>query len=391
MMLFLITTKLIWRSYILPISIMKCNLFIYTVLFLVFAACESHPSEEKSENSTFIEITMEQFQSQNMQWGKLQSILMENSIICTGKLIPKKNGVAKIVAPVEGIIKVIHVQNGTQVKKNDVIVEIGGHSLIDLQHEYAASAAKLKQLKSEYIRLKALYKENIKTENEFLMAESNYKANQANYMALKAKLNNMGLSVEDIEKGNYVSTYKLRSPIDGQINNLRATQGQYVSFSNEVAEVQNPNEIQLELKLYDKNFSNIAIGQEVKFKTNDKNESFSMARITRVGKTIDPQSNSFTCYGDIKNKNVENILVNQWVNAEVITSQDSVWGVTQSAIISNGNDDYVLAKSKEENNVIFLEKIKVQIGKTDGSYVELINPPKEKDYIVKGLYNISIE
>lgn len=358
---------------------------------LTITACTNSQPEVSEPESDLIEITKEQFLTENMEFDSPTHMLFENSIQLTGKIVPDINGSAKISAPVDGMVKKIYVQKGQNVKAGEVILEIGGSTLIDLQHATTTSSAKLEQLKSDFNRTKTLYGDNIKTENEFMLAESEYKSELANYSALKLKLQNIGLNLSDIENGNYVSTYKITSPIAGQVTNMNTTLGQFVSPHQDIAAIINIEETQLQLAVFERDYSKIEPGQTVHFKTAGEKNDYSTATITRVSNILNGKSKSFDCFADIRQSNKNSFIINQLVSAKLIIENDSIFAVPQSAIITSGGNKYVLVRNSKDDDRFLLEKVKVQVGRTSEGFVELIDIHTDMVILVSGTYNVNLD
>jgi len=347
--------------------------------------------DNEAENN-FIEISKEQFLSEKMSVGTPMKIAMEESISFTGKVVSKLNGgLVKISAPVEGIVMDIHIQTGQEVKINEALLEIGGSAIIDLQQEFATSSAKIKQLKANFDRAKKLYEENINTENDFMLAESNYKSELANYVALKLKLQNIGLSILNIDNGKYASTYKLKTPINGQVSQITCLEGQFITAEHEIAEVVNKDRIELKLAFFEKDFSKITKGQKVIFRSMNETEQSTNAIINRIGNKLNTNSNTFDCYATINKENAVSYAINQLVSGEVIVATDSVFAVPQTSVLSSGNKKYVIIVVSEDENGYRLEKVDVKTGKADKNYIELIDFMKDIAIIINGTYNIGIE
>jgi cobalt-zinc-cadmium efflux system membrane fusion protein len=365
-------------------------LSIFTLFFLL--SCNNKTSEDNETENNFIEITKEQFLSEKMAIGTPKKIAIEERISFTGKVVPKLNGGSVIInAPVEGIVMDIHVQPGQDIRLNETLFEIGGSAVIDLQQEFASSSAKIKQLQANFNRAKELYKENINTENDFMLAESLYKSELANYNALKLKLQNIGLNTSNIENGNYAATYRIKAPINGQISQITCVKGQFISAEHQIAEVVNKNIIELKLAFFEKDFSKITKGQKVKFRSLNQTEQNSNAIIDRIGNKLNINSNTFDCYAKIDEENTTSYAINQLIRGEVILTSDSVFAVPQTAVLSSGNQKYVFIVVSENEKVYRLEKVNIKIGKTDKKHVELIDFEKDNQIIIDGAYNLVME
>lgn len=392
MMRFSIITRVIYSYCILQINVMKkLFLAISLTIWSVFLSCSNKQTAEEQKESNLIEISKEQFQLEEMAFGNPKRTLMSEKVKFTGKIVSRLDGVIKISTPLGGLVQSIHVREGQNVKKNTPLLEVGGNELIDLQQKFATSSAKITHLKSEYERAKSLYAENINTESAFMLSESEYKSEQANYAALKLKLQNIGLSIASIKNGDYYSTYTINAPMDGQVVEIDCLIGEYITPSSEIAEVVSTNNIELQLSLFEKNFTKVTKGQEVVFKGMNSSDKEAKALITRVENQLNSSTNTFDCFAKIDNNEKESFAINQLVNGVVIVGSDSIYAVPRSAIVSNENMNYVIAKEQEEEGSYFLKKINVNIGKSDKEYVELIDFPNDKLILVEGTYSINIE
>ncbi len=196
---------------------MKAHLYICLFISALISASCNRSQKADETKSGFIEITKAQFASENMALGEPILRTFSESVQFTGSMTPSVNGKAQISLPLAGTIDRIFCAVGQPVKKGQRLIDISGNDLIDMQKDFAESSAMLKRLKSEYNRVNELFSENIGTEKELILAESAYKSENARYMALKIKLERIGLDLAKIEDGSFYNTYSVKSPIKGYI------------------------------------------------------------------------------------------------------------------------------------------------------------------------------
>lgn len=173
------------------------QLLYWTAATFILFACENKP-EAVEQESGFIEITNQQFSTDAMQLGKMETKTFESTVKCNGSVVPLANGMAKVNAPVSGVIKKIYFRHGQFVEKNQALLEISGNEIIDIQKEFAETAAQYKRLESEYVRIKSLYNEKVTSEKDFITIESEFKALMARYNGLKIKIESLGFSISKI-------------------------------------------------------------------------------------------------------------------------------------------------------------------------------------------------
>ncbi len=370
---------------------MKTNLIIVFVLSMVFVSCNNKTEQSTDSVSGFIEITKAQFESEKMVMGEPTLFPFADVVYFTGNIIPSVDGLAQISLPLPGIIDKIHCKPGQIINKGSVMFEVSGNGFVDQQKDFAESAAIVSRLKSDYLRAKELYKEKIGTQKDFTYAESSYYAENAKYTALKIKLESMGLDVSKLEKGEFYSSYAIKSPINGFVSFLNATIGQYIEPQQKIAEIVDDRSFQLRLSIFEKNINKIRIGQTVAFYLNGNKSVKYKAVINAVGRTITLDSKSIECFAVIDSPKSINMVSNQFVEGDVYTAVDSVLSVPETAIIYSENDSYLLVLEKEVNSIYYFKKVKVNIGRKVNKYIELTEQLPIGKLLVSGTYNIKIE
>lgn len=370
---------------------MKTNLIIVFVLSLIIGSCNNKSEQNTGNDSGLIEITKAQFESEKMMMGEPLFSPFIDVVYFTGTIIPSVDGQAQISLPLPGIIDKIHCKPGQIMYRGSVMFEVSGNGFIDQQKDFAESSAIVSRLKSDYLRAKELYQENIATLKEFTYAESNYYAENAKHKALKIKLESMGLDVSKIEKGEFYSSYTIKSPLHGFVSGIHATIGQYVEPQQNIAEIIDDKSFQLRLSVFEKSINKIKTGQTVAFYLNGNKSVKYQATINVVGKTIMPDSKSIECFAVIDNPKSIHIVSNQFVEGEIHTAVDTVLSVPETAIIHSENDSYLLLYEKEASSTYYFKKIKVNTGRKVNNYIELTEQLPSGKLLVNGVYNLQVE
>jgi len=370
---------------------MGTNLIRVFFFSALIVSC-THKAEQVTDNdSGLIEITKAQFESEKMVIGEPMLYPFTDVVHVTGTIIPSVEGQAQISLALPGIINKIYYKPGQKIDKGAALFDVSGNEFIDQQKDFAESSAVVSRLKSDYLRAKELYKENISTLKDFTYAESNYKAENAKHKALKIKLESLGLDVSKIEAGEFYRSYTIKSPINGFVSGIHATIGQYVEPQQKIAEIIDAQSFQLRLSVFEKNINEIKTGQTVAFYLSGNKSDKFKATINAVGKTILPDTKSIECFAVIKNSKTIKLVNNQFVEGEVNTAVDSVLSVPETAIINSENDSYLLVYEKELNSIYYFKKIKISAGRKLNNRVELTEQLPSKKLLVNGVYNIQIE
>ena len=363
-------------------------LILFIPLFFLFFACKNKEINLVKESEGF-QITKQQFSINEMQLGKIETRGFEKTEKINGRVVAQPNGYAKINAPISGVIVKMNCHNGQFVQKNQVLLEIGGTVIIDLQKDFGVASAHFKRLKSEYERIKILYDEKIASEKEFIMAESEYKAALVQYNSLKMKIISIGFSPNNVENGQFYSSYTLKAPIEGYVSNLQGVIGQNVSLENNLLDIINPELFQIKLFVFPDQISNIQKRQRVRINLKLEQDPL-YAEIKTVGNEVDEVSKAIVCYATYTDQPKTLIVSNMFVDAEVILQTDTVLAVPKSAVIKSDTKHYVFVLENELDDKYLLKKQEITIGREDKDFFEIINSPIQGLIITKNVYHLNV-
>ena len=369
------------------------SIFYIISIGIFFASCSNKniTKEKSKEPDNLIIITREQFETDKMLFGEPQKLEFYDIVKCNGNIVAQPSGVARISTSVPGLVKKINCTTGQKVNKGQILFELSGNEFIDLQKDFAESASQMKRIRSEYERVKSLFYEKVGTEKEFILAESEFKAATAKYSALKLKIKFIGLDDTKIEEGKFSEFFSIISPLNGYISQINVTLGQYTDQQINLAEIYDVSRLQLRVSVFEKDLDKIKENQKITFTLlSNAGKSYS-ATVKSIGKNVNSDSKTILCFADIDDMKSVNFVNNAYVEAMIITNNDSVTAVPEESIIKSGGNNYLLAFVKNENNNYFLKRVKVDVGQIKNGYVEILNQLDITKIITKGGYNIKVE
>ncbi len=368
---------------------MKAYKIIALALSMSIFSCNHNTEQETIAETDLIEITKAQFEAEGMEIGEPGVNEFAEMVHFTGTIIPAVTGQAQVSLPIPGMIKNIIVKPGQNINKGSLLFEVAGNEFVETQKDYAESYALLERLKSEFLRAKELYEQNITTEKDYLLAQSNYLGENARYNGLKIKLETMGLDVTKIETGEFYSSFFIKSPIRGFVAAIDAAIGQYVEPQQKIADIIDDQSYQLRLSFFEQNINKIEQGQRVVFFLGGNATDPYEASISSVGRTIMHESKSIEGFAEIKNKG--NLVNNQFVEGDVYVTSDSALSVPETAVLYSENDSYLLALENETNEAYFFKPVKIETGRKTNNFVELLVQLPDEKVLIKGIYNVQIE
>jgi membrane fusion protein, heavy metal efflux system len=369
------------------------SIFYIVTAGILLASCTSGQDKEQKRGipDNLITLTNAQFETGNLVIGEPVKMTFDEKVRCNGNILVEPSGTAIISTSVAGLVQKINCTTGQKVKAGQILFELSGNEFIELQKDLAEMSSQLIRIRSEYERVKSLYSEKIGTEKEMILAESDFKAANAKYSALKMKLKIIGLNDTKIEDGHFYEYFSLKSPLDGYISRINVSIGQYTDQQTVIAEIFDITQLQLRIAVFEKDLGKLEENQQITFTLLGNTQKFYSSTLKSIGKNVDDESKTIICYADINDLKRTNFVNNAYVEAAITTNIDTVTAVPEESVIRTGGNNYLLAFVKQESDNYFLKRVKVDIGRLNNGFVEILNQPDITKIIIKGAFNIRIE
>ncbi len=361
--------------------------------FLLFITTGCGGAEKTNKNDagdsvSLIQITKQQFEAEGMKIGEATMQHFEDEVKCNGYITAPANGMAQISAPLSGILKSINCSNGEFVRKGQTLCMITGNELMMLQLDFAETSAKLKRLKSDYDRSKALYDEKIGAEKDFIAFESDYKSMRSKYQSLKLRLDHLKLDGSKIEAGEPYAAYAVTSPLNGYITSLNMVLGQFTEQQKSIVEIVDVNQLQLQLLIFENDVNKLKSGQTVKFSSLGEPAIVHAANIITIGKTINPESRTIQCIAKIENEDGNDLINGSYVEATIRVAHKEAMALPNEAILKSGNDHFIFVVVKQNAQTYYLRREKVTIGQVSKNITEIAGVKDLTKVLIKGVYNL---
>ncbi len=363
------------------------KLLILGLVLLMSQSCTRQSQLTEEENEEGIVITSKQFELNAMQLGEPSKVDFDSVVSCNAKVVALPNGMVSVTVPVSGVVKSIKVQSGNPVHKGQVLFEIGGNEILDLQREFVQTSATYDRLKGEYERINHLFKNSVVPEKEYQLVKSEYLLARSSYEVLKMKISVAGLNPEDISSGNLSATYPVRAPISGIPGQLRISSGSFVDSNSTLLEVIDPYRLQLQLSIFESDAATIRKGQPVRIRTS-KGQLPVTAVISSIGKVLTEPARVVECYAQLPASESQQLILNQLLVCDVIVSTFTVQALPTAAFLKSESTNYVLRLKDKTAEKYEFEKLEVKTGRQQNGMTELKEEIKEGQYATDGVYNL---
>lgn len=340
---------------------------------------------EQANNS--IVLTPQQIKNAGVKVSQLAERPVSELLKVNGKIdVPPQNMVS-VSVPLGGFLKSTQLLPGMHVKKGEVIAVMEDQQYIQLQQDYLSAKARAGYLKYEYERQKELNKDKASSDKVLQQTESEYLSCKINLKALSEKLKLIHLDPEQLNEGNISRTVKIPAPIDGFVSVVNVNIGKYVNPSDVLFELVNPDDIHLNLTVYEKDVEKLFIGQKLKAYTNSNPDKLYDCDILLIGQNVSNERNvEVHCHFMNYDKS---LIPGMYMNAEIQCVNRNALTVNSEAVVNfeNRNGVFVLVKENE------FEWVEVMTGLSENGFTEIKNPEKlkGKNIVSTGAYVLLME
>ncbi len=378
---------------------MKNIILIMSAVLLIFLALSCGKNKNSSEDPESsidnksgeegILITKSQFESSGMLIGKLNEYEFTELIHTNGYIdVPPQNK-ASISTLFPGYVKSSPFIEGDKIKKGQLIFTLVNSDYLQIQQEYIESCQQIKYLEAEYQRQKVLSKDNIASQKIFMKAEGDFEIIKAKHEVLKQKLLLLNINPSRVEAGDMVSEINIYSPIDGYVTAQNIIPGMFVSPSDVIMEIINPEHFHLELSVFEKDVIKIKVGQEILFWIQEGSKEPFRGEVILIGKLIEGDERTVKIHGHIIDDEKAPFIVGMYVEADIVVNKRKSHGLPSEAVINYGDRHFIFVKSTEKDDKIFFVKKAVVVGQISEDLTEILGEHDTSNILIKGAFNMA--
>lgn len=357
-------------------------------LISVISACGSKTAPAESEKATASEntviLTDAQMQNANIVCGDLSTQVLSNTIKVNGIIDVPPQNLVSISVPFGGYLRSTKLLPGMHLKKGEVIAILEDQQYIQLQQDYLSTKAKLEGLEAEYNRQKDLSESKAGSEKVFQAAKADYQTQKISLKALGEKLKMININPLTLSEQNLTRQISIYAPFDGFVSKVNANLGKYITASDVLFELVNPDDIHLNLKIFEKDLTSLSIGQRMLAYTNTHPEKKYRCEIILISKDISAERTAEVhCHFDQFDKN---LLPGMYMNADIDLKNKEALCVPEQAVVQYGGKNYIFVSTAQNS----FEMHPVEIGLKENGYQELLNVEdlRSRKIVNEGAYKL---
>ncbi len=226
-----------------------------------------------------------------------------HSVLC--QVTYNMNYLARITPLTSGVILNVHVDMGSYVSKDDILVEIVSSGIACAKADYLTAIANETLKELVYTREKGLFEKKISSQREYQKALAEYQMATNTTNTGRQQLLNFGFTADEVkeivETQSSTSVAPIRAPFAGTIIERNAVIGEAVGMGDTLFSLADLSTMWLELSIPEHMLSSFKIGNTVEANFNSLPETKLHGDLIWLASNIDEESRMLKACAIVKN------------------------------------------------------------------------------------------
>ncbi len=337
------------------------------------AAVQTPAEKQQSDMSAHVSLSPTQRVMANVATIEAAIGTLNKEINAAGIVQYDQSRQARVTAWMAGRIDKLYVNSvGAMVSKEKPVAELYSPDLVAAQQEYLLAIRSREQLKSSPFP-------SISQNGEGLVSSAR---ERLKLLGVK------GSQITTLEKnGKPDIRLAIYSPFSGIVIEKMVQQGQYVNTGEMLFNIADLSRVWVELELYENEFPNIHVGQQVEIRSQSFPEKVFTGRIAFIYPFLDPKTRTIKARVELANPGLK-LKPEMFVNAIIRVPLESTIVVPLSAVIDSGKRQVVWVESLPG----MFEPRDVQVGQKNTDNIQILSGINPGDKVaVSGAYLIDSE
>jgi len=362
---------------------------IVSAIFLL--SCGSDPKNDTQKEAVVeatnnVSLTKEQATIAQLVLAPIELGRMKGTAHLNGVIDVPPTGIASVSMPLGGYVQDINLIPGNFVKKGAVLATVKDPAFIQLQENYLASKAKLNYLQQDLDRQKLLLNQEAVSKKSYQQIQADYNGMNIQLRALSEQLKLINIQPENLTPENMTSLVKLTAPITGYITKVNINRGKYVTPSDVLLEIMDPNDIYAAITIYEKDIANFKVGMKGTVTlTQDPTKIYTVSILAVSQNINEDKTGLLHCHFGNTPKNV---LPGMFLTADIVVETNETVLIPAEAVQRFQGKDYIFIQRATND----FEAIVIEINQSNKEFVSVKNTDAKtwvgKSLVVKNAYSL---
>jgi membrane fusion protein, heavy metal efflux system len=301
-----------------------------------------------------------------------------------GEIVADPDKSARLASPIPGRIEAVHFQEGSAVKKGDLLAVIRVPDLGKLRSEERSAAAKATAARSNAGRLRELLSQRLTAEQTYLDAVASAEALEQEARAAADRLGALGLRGD----GASPSALSLRAPLSGVVVARNAVIGQPVSADEVLCEIVDLSEAWFLARVFEKDLGRLRLNASAEVQLNAYWRERFRGQVEYIGRQVDAVARTVTARIRLANDG-DRLRVGLFGTAYVSTDESApraaVLVVPRSALSEVAGKQVVFVQHPDRD----YELHEVVVGASAPGKLEIVSGLREGEQVVtEGVFTL---
>jgi cobalt-zinc-cadmium efflux system membrane fusion protein len=301
-----------------------------------------------------------------------------------GKIDVPPQSLVSVSVPLGGYLKTSKLLPGTHVNKGEIIAVMEDPQYIKLQQDYLQAKSKLQFAELDYKRQRELNQSQASSDKIMQQAQAEVNNLRITMNALAQQLRLININPDQLNENNISKSAPVRSQINGYVSKVNVNIGKYVNPADVLFELIDPTDIHLNLTVYEKDISKLAIGQKLITYSNAEPNKKYEGEILLISKDI--SNDGFAEVHCHFEKYDKSLLPGTYMNAMVETKTSFSYALPEESIVSFEGKDYVFVEIKKQN----YKMMPVTTAEKENGFIQIVNHTdfSGKSIVTKNAYTL---
>lgn len=365
---------------------MKNLIAIFALLALY--SCSSKTTVQTAtttaDSPAVLQLTGQQLHTITLSTTRLQEQSITQTLKLNGTIDVPPQNLVSVSAALGGYLKSTKLLPGMHFRKGEVLAVLEDNQYIQLQQDYLTAKAQLEQAHAEYLRQKDLNASKASSDKDMQQAKAAYETWQISKKALEEKLRLINIHPGNVSVANISRTVQLYAPFDGYVSRVLVNTGKYIAPSEVLFELVNPQDLHLQLKVFEKDLGAVQTGQPLVAYTNSNPGKKYEGQIILIGKNLSADR-ALEVHAHLKQYD-ELLIPGLYMNAEIEIPGSPVAVLPDACLLTFEGQHYVFKALDKDR----FELVAVQTGSAGNGWTEIKNPERIRDanIVQSGAYTL---
>lgn len=377
-----LTIKKRWQ--VLP----HINKILVVAGLLLLIHCKNKPLEQDGQTITSdphtVTLTDAQFKNAPVETSQLLEKNIATILRLNGKIDVPPQSLISVSVPLGGYLKSTRLLPGMQIHKGQIIAVMEDPQYVRLQQEYLQAKSKLEFATMDYERQRTLNESQASSNKVMQQAQAEVNNQQIVMNALAQQLRLININPGKLDENAISRSIPVYSPINGFVSKVNVNKGKYVTPADILFELIDPDDIHLNLKVYEKNVGLLSIGQKLVAFSNTGSGKKYKGQIIHINRAIGSNGASEVhCHIEQYGRS---LLPGMYMNAEIEVSASQSRALPEESVLNFEGKDYVFVQTEKRTYKL----TPIIIGENENGFIQVVNNThlSGKNIVTKNAYTL---